>query len=157
METILKTPELIDDRAKKFLNYNKDSFDTSHEDLIQTKTIKYKYYEYCSYCSCLALPIQAGLRNLGENYNTTGKTCICKGAMDEVDLIKNLADLDDELKSFTNDMKLKKYELKNKHIENTSSVESILLNIIKEDIQKSANIEDIVEILKDIGLNNDNT
>ncbi len=69
----------------------KKSFETSHEDLIETSTVELLSGRFCAYCLSPSKSIQAGLRQScrdygRENYDVTGHTCVCQKAMNEIKL-----------------------------------------------------------------------
>lgn len=97
----IKSLDGIDQRAHKFFNRNFTGgqdrsyyFDTDHEKLIQTTYIQNGSNDICGHCGDKCYPIQA---NIPSSYDTTGYTCICKGAMDEVDAISLVAEVRNQL------------------------------------------------------------
>jgi hypothetical protein len=100
--------ENIDERAKKFFRYSyigkntagansegcRYNWNSTHEDLTPTRIYSVGGSLYCAYCNQKAYPIQAGLTNnyhpTTSNYQPTGYTCVCKKAMDEVELSKRI-------------------------------------------------------------------
>ena len=89
-------------------------WDSVHEDLEPTSTFTVKYKHFCSYCCEEAYSIQAGLRNGGDYYKTTGYTCICESAEKEKELKKQLEELENEYKEREYQLK-KSYEKILKH------------------------------------------
>lgn len=81
-------------------------WDSSHEDLEPTSTFTVNYKHFCSYCCKEAYSIQAGLREYGDYYKTTGYTCICESAEKEKELRKKLEKLEEEYKEKENLLKL---------------------------------------------------
>ncbi|MFJ3388843.1 hypothetical protein [Lysinibacillus sp. NPDC086135] len=71
------------------------SWNSSHPELVETKTVKISRYTYCAYCGENANPIQAGLVGDGRDYSVTGYTCSCncKGSQNEVEYFKELEEL----------------------------------------------------------------
>ncbi|QEM41000.1 hypothetical protein TQVEPAJM_CDS0073 [Pseudomonas phage VB_PaN_phPA-Intesti] len=64
------------------------SWNSRHADLQPTSTLQQRGAHSCSFCGRAALPIQnSGDRFAGYDYSVTGYTCICSGAMDELDWI----------------------------------------------------------------------
>lgn len=76
-------------------------WDSSHPDLLPTTTVKIGGYgnPYCVYCHKLSLPIQAGLRDGGNYYETSGYTCICEAAEAEKQYKEELAELEQSYKN----------------------------------------------------------
>lgn len=82
----------------------KYSWDSSHEDLTNTKTVQIGSTDVCVYCAGRAYPIQAGLRESrrrhiltsyeNRDYSTTGYTCICDGAEAEREYTKELKEIE---------------------------------------------------------------
>lgn len=75
----------FDGRGKNGAEY---SWDGTSEEAKETLTLTLEEisgYPICAYCCRQALPIQKNLRRY-DDYRTTGYGCVCKKAMDEVDV-----------------------------------------------------------------------
>ena len=96
----MNTLEGIDERAHKFFNicYAGSSsrpyiFNNSHEDLAPTSYLKCKV-NICAHCGERSRHIQS---MIPDSYDTTGYTCVCKGAMDEIDATAEVKALEDQI------------------------------------------------------------
>lgn len=130
-------------------------FDTSHNDTTPTQTVKIGYYNYCVYCSRLALPIQGGLKNTTRetrrhaNYDTTGYMCVCKGAMDEIQLNKDTQEIKNKLEEFKQTCEDEIGNLRSTHtLNNPNTASELVERIIKEKISKIDTIQDLQEFAR---------
>lgn len=102
----MKYPENCDPRAHKFFhtvvvgqNFGEDgtayktTWDNDHAEARPTPVFVIDHYRYCQFCNEQALPLQPNIRH--DDYGITGYACVCKDAMDWVDVEKALEDLAD--------------------------------------------------------------
>lgn len=138
--------DYADPRAKKFVRYFHDGepyFENDHKDLIPTKTIAIGHYDYCVYCSNQALSIQS---NIPFSYEITGKTCICKGAMDEIEMKQKIKSIKDELQAFKNDTENKIKQIEKQHyIDNPDTAEELVKRIKDKSLSKITTIQELQE------------
>ena len=142
------------------LNQYSVSFDTSHPDARPTETVKIGSFHYCAYCSRPALSIQAGLANkkcgLGSGlhssaYAVTGHTCVCKGAMDEVQMNNDIKELNDKLEQQKRDCENEIQKLKMSHIlSNPNTAEDLVQRIVSNKLSKMKTIQELTEFAKEL-------
>lgn len=157
--------DYADDRAKDMVsqgyvgsghgNYggNKQyliSFDTSYPDARETQTIKISRHHYCSYCSRLALPIQSEIYTKN-NYKVTGYTCVCKGAMDEIQMQKDIKEVNNKLQKFKNECESEIRNLKMTHgLNNPNTAEDLVKRIIENKISRITTIQELTEFAAEL-------
>ncbi|BDU13383.1 hypothetical protein [Escherichia phage phiWec190] len=98
-------PDYIDERATGFFrNFlvgrshgdGGSSYKTSWDSQCgakATKTLKMPGRPLCAYCGNEALSLQPGIEH--GDYDIKGYTCVCKGAMDEADWVKEKAEMEE--------------------------------------------------------------
>ena len=82
------------------------SWDSTNPKLVPTRSITIGHTKYCPYCGEEMFPIQGYLAQGIDNYDETGKCCICQGARDEIEY------------------KLKREELAYKHKQEMNNLEN---------------------------------
>lgn len=104
------TDEHVDERASKFFSWGwagsegRSSFWNSRADnLVPTVTLSNKLnIPVCAYCGRQALPIQK--RASHEEYYTTGYCCVCKDAMDELEVKAKIKEVIEKMERVVEDL-----------------------------------------------------
>lgn len=114
MSVELDSLEFIDKRAKGFFQWVNDgrkcyySWNSLSEGLVPTTEVIISSTRYCVYCGEEMYPIQENCSE--DNYPMKGHCCICKEALDEIDL-------NHEMKELLNKQENEREELKKKYPE----------------------------------------
>lgn len=92
---LTRDEEHVDERAHDFFKLNycsggmKWCWDNFSKGARPTRIVSAGNSQFCAYCGRQALPLQKSLRdnyNYSEKYVVWGYTCVCKSAMDEVEI-----------------------------------------------------------------------
>jgi len=163
-------PKHCDKRAEKFFNEayigtsenarkngaNEQGYcinwNSSHEDLIPTSSFRIDSDYYCVYCANKMYPIQDGLRRRGfgeypshQDYEVTGHACVCKHAMNEIEMNRKLNELKEQCQENCNEI-MKKYNLNI----NKSAICKLIQSFLKD--PNSYSTENLIKQIGEIDL-----
>lgn len=101
----------VDERAKKFFRFGYSGsdrsryyFNTQDEGLRDTRMITSRhYYPTCAYCGHRAYSRQPDIKY--DDYDVKGYTCVCKGAMDELEIRDEIERVEDAAKKAVYELK----------------------------------------------------
>ena len=104
--TLSKNDEHVDERAYPFFSYQYSgsgkrdwSWNSLSDGLRKTTVLTIGYEKVCAYCGRRALPIQKSVSSayMGTEYHDMGECCVCKDAMDELEIKDKVKELRKEM------------------------------------------------------------